>query len=89
MHKCAIVNISTMQKGEMKMKFFELPLVIDNEEQERRLEALARRYTNINGWSEQDILTFAIGAYSPLIDMLIITMEIKAEQIETEKEKGR
>ena len=36
--------------------------VIDDKELEERLEQLARQYKQINGWSEKDMLQFAVNA---------------------------
>ena len=51
-------------KGENhQMKFYDITYIIEDEQQER-LSALAERYEKINGWSEQEILQFAVTATS-------------------------
>ena len=44
------------------MKKFELMHIIDNKEQEDKLTDLARRCKTLNGWTESDLLKFAVNA---------------------------
>ena len=44
------------------MKKFELIHIIDNKEQEDKLTDLARRCKTLNGWTESDLLQFAVNA---------------------------
>lgn len=63
------------------MKFFELTHIIDNKEQEEKLTKLAERYKIINGWSEKDILQFAVNAM-PLTKVWLDFMEMKVDELE-------
>lgn len=63
------------------MKHFELEIIIDNEEVERKLEELAERYKNINGWDEKDLLQFAVNAM-PLAKVYLDFLERKADELE-------
>lgn len=44
------------------MKKFELTHIIDSPEQEQKLVELARRCQSLNGWTESDLLQFAVNA---------------------------
>lgn len=46
------------------MKFYDITYIIDDEQQEEKLSALAKRFEKINGWSEKEILQFAVIATS-------------------------
>lgn len=63
------------------MKFIELTHIIDNKEQEEKLAKLAERYKTINGWSEKDILQFAVNAM-PLTKVWLDFMEMKLDELE-------
>ena len=63
------------------MKNFEIMHIIDNEELEERLKKLAERYKLINGWTEKDILQFAVNAM-PLTKVWLEFMEMKADELE-------
>ena len=63
------------------MKNFEIMHIIDNEELEERLKKLAERYKLINGWTEKDILQFAVNAM-PLTKVWMEFMEMKADELE-------
>ena len=63
------------------MKSIELTHIIDNKEQEEKLSKLAQRYKAINGWSEKDILQFAVNAM-PLTKIWLEFMEMKADELE-------
>lgn len=45
------------------MKFYEITYIVEDGQQER-LSALAERYEKVNGWSEKEILQFAVTATS-------------------------
>lgn len=62
------------------MKQFELVYIIDNPEFEKRLEKLAERFKLINGWSEKEILQFAVNAI-PQTKVYLDFLEVKAEEI--------
>lgn len=57
--------------------------IIDNEALEERLTDLAERYKKINGWTEKDILQFAVNAM-PLTKAWLDFMEIKADELENQ-----
>ena len=57
------------------MKCFEIPIIIDNEEQEKRLDDIVKRFKKINRWKEKDVLTFAFNSYQPLHDLVLISLE--------------
>ena len=40
------------------MKFYDITYMLDDE-QEKKLSALAEYYKRINGWNEKDVLQFA------------------------------
>ena len=63
------------------MKNFEIMHIIDDEELEERLKKLAERYKQINGWTEKDILQFAVNAM-PLTKVWLEYMEMKADELE-------
>ena len=42
------------------MQSYEITHIIDNEEWEHKLSELADRCKKLNGWSEQDLLQFAV-----------------------------
>ncbi|MDE7446550.1 MAG: hypothetical protein K2N15_12750 [Lachnospiraceae bacterium] len=63
------------------MKNFEIMHIIDDEELEERLKKLAERYKQINGWTEKDILQFAVNAM-PLTKVWLEFMEMKADELE-------
>lgn len=63
------------------MKYIELTHIIDNKEQEEKLSKLAKRYEAINGWSEKDILQFAVNAM-PMTKIWLEFMEMKADELE-------
>lgn len=69
-----------MKEGAV-IKQFELTHIIDNQELEVRLEKLAERYEMINGWSEKDMLQFAVNAI-PQTKAYLDFLEIKAEEME-------
>ena len=64
-----------------ELKQFELTYIIDNQGQEERLEKLAKRYETINGWSEKDMLQFAVNAMTQT-KVYLDFLEIKAEEME-------
>ncbi len=42
------------------MQAYEITHIIDNEEWESRLTELAHRCSKLNGWTEKDLLQFAV-----------------------------
>lgn len=63
------------------MKHFLLEYIIDNRELEKRLEQLAMRYQQINGWGEKDLLQFAVNAMPSTEDYLNF-LEQRADEME-------
>ena len=45
------------------MEFYELCYIVEDDAQ-KRLSELAKRYEKINGWNEKDLLQFAVAATS-------------------------
>lgn len=68
------------------MRIYEVPIIIEGEREER-IARLAERYRKINGWKEQDILEFAVNAYSSYLDVMLKLMEANADQFEKEEAK--
>ena len=63
------------------MRFYEVTIILDGKQQER-LENLAKRFKEINGWNEWDIMQFVVnGLISNREDMLTF-MEKKATELE-------
>lgn len=67
------------------MKFYEVTIILDNEQQER-LENLAERYEKINGWGEYEILQFVVNGYTSNIEEMLSFMERKALMLEWGRE---
>ncbi len=63
------------------MKFYEVTIILEDE-QEKRLENLARRFKEINGWGEKEILQFVVNGCTDNTDAMLAFMEMKAEQLE-------
>ena len=66
------------------MKYAEIPIMIDNEEEEKRLDDLVKRFRKINHWKEKDVLTFAFNSYQPLHDLVLTSLERMLDQYEKE-----
>ena len=58
------------------MQSYEITHIIDNEEWEHKLSELADRCKKLNGWSEQDLLQFAV-ATMPMYRVWLIHLEDK------------
>ena len=69
------------------MKYVEIPIMIDNEEEEKRLDDLVKRFRKINHWKEKDVLTFAFNSYQPLHDLVLTSLERMLDQYEREAGK--
>ena len=82
-----VKKINIQVKEGAVIKQFELTYIIDNQELEVRLEKLAERYEMINGWSEKDILQFAVNAI-PQTKVYLDFLEIKADEIENASGKN-
>lgn len=67
------------------MKIIEVPIIIDNDEEEQRLNALVKRFKKINRWKEKDILTFAFNTYQPLHGLVLEALERIVDQYEIEE----
>lgn len=69
------------------MKHFEILHIIDNEEWETKLEELAKRCQDLNGWTEQDLLQFAVQTM-PMYYVWLMYLEDKVVELENEKKKA-
>lgn len=67
------------------MKIIEVPIIIDNDEEEQRLNSLVKRFKKINRWKEKDILTFAFNTYQPLHGLVLEALERIVDQYEIEE----
>ena len=63
------------------MKFYEVTIILDGKQQER-LENLAKRFKEINGWGEWDIMQFVVNGFTSSREDMLAFMEKKAEQLE-------
>ena len=63
------------------MKFYEVTIIFEDDQQER-LESLARRFKGINGWGEKEILQFVVNGCADNTNAMLTFMEKKAEQLE-------
>ena len=63
------------------MKFYEVTIILDGKQQER-LENLAKRFKEINGWDEWDIMQFVVNGLTNSREDMLAFMEKKAEQLE-------
>ncbi len=76
------------------MKFYEITYIIEDEQNEK-LSALAERYEKIKGWSEKEVLQFAIATTSRddieiklhFLENEIIKLEKKWEEQEKNQSK--
>ncbi len=66
------------------MKHFDVRLIVDNTEWESRLEELARRCESLNGWTEQDLIQFAVNAMT-MYHVWLPFLEDKIIELEHEK----
>lgn len=67
------------------MKPYKLTYLLDDN-QEKRLSAIAGRYREINGWGENDILQFAVTAFTQSdMERKLDFLENKIGQLEKEK----
>ena len=78
------------------MKFYEITYMIEDEQNEK-LSALAERYEKIKGWSEKEVLQFAIATTSRddieiklhFLENEIIKLEKKWKEQEKKPEQKR
>lgn len=67
------------------MKLYNVMYILEDE-QEKRLSAVAERYGKINGWKEIDALQFAVLAFIRRdVERKLEFLEDKIEQMEREK----
>lgn len=66
------------------MQSYEITHIIDNEEWEHKLSELADRCKKLNGWSEQDLLQFAVTTM-PMYRVWLIHLEDKVIEMEQEE----
>ena len=66
------------------MRFYDITYMLDDE-QEKKLSALAEYYKRINGWNEKDVLQFAVTALNSTdADIKLQFLENQAKQLEKE-----
>ena len=63
------------------MKFYEVTIILDGKQQER-LENLAKRFKEINGWEEWDIMQFVVNGFTSSREDMLAFMEKKATELE-------
>lgn len=68
------------------MKFYEITHIVDDAEWESKLNELAHRCKNLNGWSEKDLLQFAVTAM-PMYKIWLIYLEDIVINLEQSKEQ--
>lgn len=66
------------------MQSYEITHIIDNEEWENKLAELAKRCEKLNGWSEKDLLQFAVTTV-PMYRVWLIYLEDKIMELEREE----
>lgn len=65
----------------MAFGFYNITIIL-NDEQEKRLNKLEEKFKQINGWDKQDILQFGMSAMTKNVDISLLFMEMKAEQLD-------
>ncbi|RKI87885.1 hypothetical protein D7V94_20195 [Parablautia intestinalis] len=63
------------------MKFYEVTIILGGKQQER-LENLAKRFKQINGWEEWDIMQFVVNGLIGSREDMLAFMERKATELE-------
>lgn len=63
------------------MKHYEVTIILEDEKQQQRIDALEERFKKYNGWSAQDILQFAVAAFPKVFDTFLSLMELKADEM--------
>lgn len=63
------------------MKHYEVEIILTDEEQQQRIEALEKRFKKYNGWDEKAILQFGIMAFPKVWDNLLNLLEFKANEM--------
>lgn len=71
-------------QGIQAMKIIELTHIIDNAEQEKQLSELAKRCEKINGWTEKDLLQFAVQTM-PMYHVWLMYLDDIVHDFEQEK----
>lgn len=66
------------------MKVIEVTHIIDNVEQEKQLEELAKRCEKLNGWTEKDLLQFAVQTM-PMYHVWMMYLDDVVHDLEQEK----
>lgn len=65
------------------MNFYELTLIVEDEQQ-KRLEQVAKRFKKFSVWNEKDLLQFSINAVNST-EFLLQFLERKVTQMENDK----
>lgn len=69
------------------MQYYEIVHLIDNDEWEQKLSGLAQRCKSVNGWTEKDLLQFAVNTM-PMYKVWLMYLEDKVIELENDKKKG-
>lgn len=70
------------------MQAYEITHIIDNEEWESRLTELAHRCSKLNGWTEKDLLQFAVTSMPMYRVWLMYLEDIVIDMEQEEKNKS-
>ena len=70
------------------MQTYEITHIIENEEWERRLTELAQRCRKLNGWTEKELLQFAVTSMPMYRVWLMYLEDIVIDMEQEEKRKG-
>lgn len=66
------------------MQFYNIKHIVDNEEWESKFNELAQRCKDLNGWSEKDLLQFAV-TNMPMYKVWLIYLEDLVIDLEQSK----
>jgi hypothetical protein len=70
------------------MQTYEITHIIENEEWERKLTELAQRCRKLNGWTEKELLQFAVTSMPMYRVWLMYLEDIVIDMEQEEKRKG-
>ena len=70
------------------MQTYEITHIIENEEWERKLTELAQRCRKLNGWTEKELLQFAVTSMTMYRVWLMYLEDIVIDMEQEEKRKG-
>ena len=73
-------------KGVIAMQFYEIQHIVDNKEWESKLTDLANRCKDINGWTEKDVLQFAVISM-PMYEVWLMYLDYIINDLEQSKKQ--